>query len=84
MTDNAVFGGQFPAYLRLYFVAVSHQIAIVFQHTFIPGCICVGKEGGEGVVSRGKPRSMSHGCGTVVLCCTALPVAERYTYQLGV
>ena len=77
VSDNAVFGGQFWAYLRLFFVTVSHQLAIVFQLYFVPECICVRKEGGEGVVSRSKPCSMTYGCGTVLLYNDVLADAQQ-------
>ena len=76
VSDNAVFGGQFLAYLRLFFVTVSHPLAILFQLYFVPGCKCVRKEGGEGVVSRSKPCSMTYGCGTVLLYNDVLADAQ--------
>ena len=76
VSDNAVFGGQFLAYWRLYFVAVSHLFAVVFQLYFMPERICVRKEGGEGVVSRTKPCSMTYGCGTVLLYNDVLADAQ--------
>ena len=74
-----VFFGKFEAI----FLAVSHPTATIFQPTLVPGYKCAWNEGGEGVVSRVKPRSMSYGCGTVVLCYTVLPGAERYSSRLG-
>ena len=77
VSDNAVFGGQFLVYLRLFFVAVSHHFAVVFQLFFMPERICVRKEGGEGVVLRSKPCSVTYGCGTVLLYNDVLADAQQ-------